>query len=76
MVYYGYFTHDVYHMCVNLIWRTCEMHSVFLVESGVTLLLDVFSRDESGVDRIESYLSHICLHIFCRMWSGAKITQL
>jgi hypothetical protein len=40
------------------------MHSVFLVESGVTLLLDVLSRDESGVDRIESYLSHICLHIF------------
>jgi hypothetical protein len=26
----------VYHVCVNWSWRTYEMHSVFLVKSGVT----------------------------------------
>jgi hypothetical protein len=27
----------IYHVCVNWSWRTREMHSVFLVKSGVTL---------------------------------------
>jgi hypothetical protein len=34
----------VYHVCVNWSWRTYEMHSVFLVKSGVTKWYE--SRDD------------------------------